>query len=480
MAYLAIRTAGAVNGVSALHGDVSRNLFQPLFPRWPVSEVPIGHVTNGVHAPTWDSGEADALWTQTCGKDRWRGDLSGLEDGIRKASDQQLWDMRCVNRRALCDEVRRQYLRQRVEDGDIHTVQEEALGIFDPNALTLGFARRFATYKRPALLLHDPERLVRILTNANRPVQLVLAGKAHPQDDEGQELIRLWNNFSRRPELRSRLIFLRDYNMRQAECLTQGVDVWINTPRRPWEASGTSGMKILVNGGLNLSERDGWWAEAYAPEVGWAIGDGREHGDDPALDAVEANALYTLLEQEIVPQFYDRNDDGIPVRWIERVRDSMARLTPRFSANRTVREYAETFYLPAAAAYEARIEALSDASISIADWNRELSVLWPRIHFGEAHVEESGGCLSFSVEVYLGALSPDKIKVELYADGKTGHPADVVAMRRQGEASSSSGYYRYAAEISPDREASDFTPRLIPHHPLVSTPLERPDIIWQR
>ena len=186
----------------------------------------------------------------------------------------------------------------------------------DTNTLTLGFARRFATYKRPNLLLHDPQRLARILTNRDRPVQLVLAGKAHPQDLEGQNMIRQWIDFARRPEVRSRVVFLSDYDVLMAEHLVQGVDVWVNTPRRPWEASGTSGMKVLVNGGLNLSELDGWWAEAYSPEVGWAIGDGQEHGDDPSWDAAEAEALYGLLEREVVPEFYTRNEKGIPVGWV--------------------------------------------------------------------------------------------------------------------------------------------------------------------
>ena len=231
---------------------------------------------------------------------------------------------------------------------------DSAKHLFDPNALTLGFARRFATYKRPNLLLHDPERLLRLLTNPERPVQLILAGKAHPADQAGQDLIQQWTHFIQRPEARPHVVFLSDYDMLLTEHLVQGVDVWLNTPRRPWEASGTSGMKVLVNGGINLSELDGWWAEAYTPEVGWAIGDGQEHGDDPAWDAAEAEALYNLLEREVIPEFYTRDESGIPTAWVKRMRESMARLTPRFSANRTVREYTEQHYLPAATAYRER------------------------------------------------------------------------------------------------------------------------------
>jgi starch phosphorylase len=480
MAYLAIRTSGAVNGVSALHGVVSRSLFQPLFPRWPTPEVPIGHVTNGIHVPTWDSIEADRLWTDVCGKDRWRGDLSTLEDDIRETSDRQLWRLRRISRQALCEEVRSQYLRQRVEDGEIEGGEEDADSVFDPNALTLGFARRFAAYKRPALLLHNPQRLTRILTSTERPVQLILAGKAHPQDREGQELIRLWNNFAKRPELRSRLIFLRDYNMRQAEWLTQGADVWINTPRRPWEASGTSGMKILANGGLNLSELDGWWQEAYAPDIGWALGDGKEHGDDPDIDAMEADALYRFLEEEIIPEFYDRDQDGIPSKWVGRIRESMARLAPRFSANRTVREYTENFYLPAAQGYAARIETVGDASRGIARWKEQLSKFWPKVRFGATSVEETKEGPSFSVEVYLGGLSPDMVKVELYADGEAGLPSHIEVMQRQRGGPVTTGLYRYTARIFSGRPVSEFTPRVVPYHPLARGPLELPNIIWQR
>jgi starch phosphorylase len=224
----------------------------------------------------------------------------------------------------------------------------------DPQVLTLGFARRFATYKRPNLLLHDPGRLLRILKHPQRPARLILAGKAHPADLAGQALIQEWTRFIRRTEASPPVIFPADYDMLLAERPVQGVDVWIDTPRRPWEACGTSGMKVLVNGGINLSELDGWWAEAFTPEVGWALGDGEEHGDDAAGDAADAEALYERLEQEVMPEFYPRNAQGIPSAWVARIRESMTRLTPRFSASRTVREYTEPHYLPAASAYRGR------------------------------------------------------------------------------------------------------------------------------
>ena len=372
MAYLAIRGSGAVNGVSRLHGKVSRHLFEPLFPRWPEDEVPVGHVTNGVHMPTWDSAPADDLWTEACGKDRWLGTTETLEQDIRRVSDARLWQFRIAASKSLVEYARERLSRQLAASGASPEAVDEAKHLFDPNALTLGFARRFATYKRPNLLLHDPERLLRLLTNPQRPVQLIIAGKAHPADQAGQALIQRMDAVSSAGPRRARTsIFLSDYDMLLTEHLVQGVDVWINTPRRPWEACGTSGMKVLVNGGINLSELDGWWAEAYTPEVGWALGDGREHGDDPAWDAAEADALYDLLEREVIPEFYTRDESGIPTAWVKRMRESMARLTPRFSANRAVREYTEQHYLPAAAAYRERAANKGAVGRQIVDWQHE-------------------------------------------------------------------------------------------------------------
>ncbi len=318
--------------------------------------MPVAHVTNGVHTPTWDSASADRLWEVACGKERWREATTNLEKDCRGFNDSDLWQLRADGRKSLVDYVRKLHVRQLAGRGASPDELAQAKLGLDANALTLGFARRFATYKRPNLLLHDERRLLSILTNKERPVQLVIAGKAHPQDIAGQDMIHQWIEFARRPELRSRLVFLSDYDVLMAQHLVQGVDVWINTPRRPWEASGTSGMKVLVNGGLNLSELDGWWAEAYSPEVGWAIGDGKEHGDDPAWDATEAEALYELLETKVIPEFYSRDEHGIPRAWVTRMRESMARLTPAFSANRAVREYTDEYYAPAAANFRQRAE----------------------------------------------------------------------------------------------------------------------------
>src|SRR5664280_2804655 len=417
MAYLAIRGSGAVNGVSRLHGKVSRHLFEPLFQYWPQNEIPVGHVTNGVHMPSWDSAAADDLWTEVCGKDRWLRPTETLDQDIRGISDTRLWQFRSVARKSLVEYARERLSQQLAESGALPKLVEDTKHLFDPNALTLGFARRFATYKRPNLLLHDPQRLLRLLTNSQHPVQLIIAGKAHPADQAGQALIREWMRFIRRPEVSPHAIFLSDYDMLLTEHLVQGVDVWLNTPRRPWEASGTSGMKVLVNGGINLSELDGWWAEAYTPEVGWALGDGQEHGDDPAWDAVEAEALYERLEREVIPEFYNRNEKGIPTAWVARMRESMARLTPRFSANRTVREYTEQHYLPAANAYHSRVAKKGAIGKQMVDWQHSLEQKWAKLHFGEVKAETRGKQHVFEVQVYLNDLDPRSVRVELYADG---------------------------------------------------------------
>ncbi|BAN34548.1 alpha-glucan phosphorylase [Sulfuricella denitrificans skB26] len=480
MAYLAIRGSGAVNGVSRLHGQVSRHLFAPLFPHWPAEEVPIGHVTNGVHMPTWDSEEADNLWTEACGKDRWLGTLETLEQDMRRVSDTRLWQFRIAASQSFVTYVRERLSRQLASSGASAEAVAEAGHLFDPNVLTLGFARRFAAYKRPNLLLHDPERLLRLLANPQRPVQLIMAGKAHPSDLAGQALIRQWTQFIRRPEVRRHVIFLSDYNMLLSESLVQGVDVWINTPRRPWEACGTSGMKVLVNGGLNLSELDGWWAEAYSPEVGWALGDGQEHDHDPAWDAIEAEALYDLLENEVIPEFYARDEQGIPSAWVNRMRESMARLTPRFCANHSVCEYTDQHYIPAASAYLARAADKGAIGVDMVNWQHALDQKWTALRFGEVKLETDGEQHVFEIQMYLDDLDPDAVRVELYANGANGAAPERVEMKRVRQLVGAINGYAYRAGVSASRPASDYTARLIPYRDDVAVPLEDAHILWQR
>jgi glycogen phosphorylase len=478
MAYLAVRGSGAINGVSQLHGKVSRRIFQGLFPRWPEHEVPITHVTNGVHMPTWDSPEADRVWEAACGKERWRGATETLEQAFEKVSDPDLWQLRADTRRCLVDYVRKVHVRQLTGRGASPDELEQAAQVLDSDTLTLGFARRFATYKRPNLLLHDPQRLERMLTNRERPVQLVLAGKAHPADIGGQAMIRQWIQFASQPQVRARVVFLGDYDALMAEHLVQGVDVWLNTPRRPWEASGTSGMKVLVNGGLNVSELDGWWAEAYSPEVGWAIGDGREHDADPNWDAVEAEELYRLLEEQIVPAFYTRDERGIPRAWATRMRCSMARLTPIFSTSRVVRQYTEQHYIPAAKAFRARSARGSSAAIALLNWEGELANHWPNVRFGSVLVEEKGDQHFFEVQAFLDDLDPDSVTVELYAEPRNGDAPLTLQMDRGERLVGAANGFTYTATAPATRPAADYTPRVIAHRDGAFIPLEAPFILW--
>ena len=480
MAYLAIRGSGAVNGVSRLHGKVSRHLFLPLFPHWPEEDIPVGHVTNGVHVPTWDSAPADDLWTGACGKGRWLGMTENLEQDIRRVSDSVLWKFRAAASKSLVEYARKRLSRQLAVSGASAEAVDGVKHLFDPNALTLGFARRFATYKRPNLLLHDPERLLRLLINPHCPVQLIIAGKAHPADKEGKALIQQWVHFIRRPETRPHVMFLSDYDMLLTENLVQGVDVWINTPRRPWEACGTSGMKVLVNGGINLSELDGWWAEAYTPEVGWALGDGQEHGDDPAWDAVEADALYGLLEREVIPEFYTRDQSGIPTAWVKRMRESMARLTPRFSADRAVREYTEQHYVPAAAAYRERAANKGAVGKQVVDWQHTVDRKWGALRFGDLRVETNEDHHVFEVEIFLDDLDPNAVRVELYADGINGCDPVRQEMKWARLLLGASYGCVYHATVPAARPAGDYTARVTPHCDGVAVPLEDARILWQR
>jgi starch phosphorylase len=480
MAYLAMRGSGAVNGVSRLHGQVSRHIFAPLFPRWPEAEVPVGHVTNGVHMPTWDSAAADQLWTEACGKSRWMGTSVTLAADLRRVSDEKLWAMRTTSRKALVEYARESIGRQMATVGAEPGAIARTQALLDPGVLTLGFARRFTTYKRPNLLLHDPDRLLSILNHPERPTQLILAGKAHPADQAGQALIAEWTQFIGQGDGNVPVFFLADYDMRLAELLVQGVDVWVNTPRRPWEASGTSGMKVLVNGGINLSELDGWWAEAYAPEVGWALGDGLEHGDDPAWDAAEAEALYDKLEQEVVPEFFARTEKGIPTAWVARMRESMARLTPGFSACRTVREYTEQHYLPAARSYQAHIADNGDAARKLIDGQNAMAQKLEAIHFGDVTVETKGDEHQIAVEVFLSDVSPDSVRVELYADAEKGGSTVEEEMTGTPQQGNGGGRYAYLATVSSARPAMDYTARIMARHESPAQDLEAGWMLWQK
>jgi len=308
----------------------------------------------------------------------------------------------------------------------------------------------------------------------------VVAGKAHPADEQGKELVRAWVEFVHRPEVRRRAVFLEDYDMALAQKLVEGVDLWINTPRRPWEACGTSGMKVLVNGGLNLSELDGWWAEAYQPEVGWALGDGAEHAE-PGWDAVEADQLYRMLEQEVIPAFYDRGQQGVPAAWVARMRASMARLAPRFSTNRMMGEYLERLYLPAAHAFRSRSERGGALARELARWSTLLDASWEEVRFGGVRANREDEGWRFEAEVDAGGIPPEHLRVELYAEpsGGAGEPVLEPMSREERIAATSNGWV-YRARVQGSRAASDYTVRIIPSHDGVRVPIEERRITWQR
>ncbi len=348
MAVLAIRLADFYNGVSELHGDVSRHMWHNLWPRVPADEVPIRHVTNGIHVRTWLSPDMSFLLDRYLG-DAWQhnpGDQSAWED-VLQIPDEEIWRAHERSRERLVSWTRQRLREQLLRRGTMYDDATVADEVLDPEALTIGFARRFATYKRGALLLRDTPRLKALLEDTKQPIQFVFAGKAHPADTEGKELIKTIVNFARDAGVRRRFVFLENYDMNVARYLVQGVDVWLNTPRRPYEASGTSGMKAAANGVLNCSILDGWWVEGYSRDVGWAIGQGEIDPDPGHQDHVESQALYDLLEKQILPLFYKRSADNIPRDWIHHMKQSLRKLAPVFNTNRMVREYAEKFYLPA-------------------------------------------------------------------------------------------------------------------------------------
>ena len=476
-AYLAIRGSEYVNGVSKLHAEVSKRLFANLFPGWPIDEVPVGYVTNGVHMPSWDSPEADKLWTEACGKDRWLGSLEAIEKNVYAISDERLWSLRKIQSEEFIRNIREHYSQQLETIGCNEQEISEANHLFDSSFLTLGFARRFVPYKRPNLLLYDKERLKNILSNAERPVQLVVAGKAHPQDFQSQEMIREWIQFIDRYNLKNRVVFLSDYDMLLTEQMVQGVDVWINSPRRPWEACGTSGMKVLVNGGLNLSELDGWWDEAYSPEVGWTFGDRKEIIDDALHDREDAERLYSLLENEVIPLFYKRNEQDIPIEWIQRIRQSMAQLTLRYSSVRSLQQYTEKYYLPATSLYKKRVANNAEEGKKIEEWKNSVSAHWKGIYYGNPVLETKDGQYNFSVPVFLNGINRDEISIELYANGVDGSAP--VKQKMIMDAKQDNGAVVFSATVPADRPSYHYTARIIPVNPVISIPLECSNVLWQ-
>jgi len=408
------------NGVSALHGSVARRMWAHVWPRWPEAEVPIIHITNGAHVPSWISIENCQLFERYLGPEWYLGihenDFSGRIDDIY---DEELWRAHEMSRTRLIRSCRRLMVMQYGRRNAPKSVMKEAESVLDQGVLTIAFARRFATYKRATLLLRDMERLEAILRSREYPVQFIFSGKAHPRDDEGKALIQQIVKLAKHEEFRHRVIFLEDYDINIARHLVQGADVWLNTPRRPFEACGTSGMKAAANGVLNVSILDGWWVEGYSPETGWAIGDGEEYGDYNYQDAVESQALYNILENDIIPCFYEREGGGLPVQWLKRMKASMKMAIDRFCAHRMVEAYNSLFYIPARNRYQELTRDNAAAAVHLKNFLQRLRKHWHHISIEPPVRKESGPFRvgqSFAIEtvVHLGELTPDDVNVELY------------------------------------------------------------------
>ncbi|MBN2391764.1 MAG: alpha-glucan family phosphorylase [Anaerolineae bacterium] len=420
MTILALRMSAYSNGVSRLHGVVTRQMWERLWPGVPQSEIPISHVTNGVHILSWISRDMKVLYDRYLGP-RWREEPADQAVWQRAGhiAAEELWRTH-ERRRERLVAFARQRLRQQLEQRGVPQSEIESSDeALDPEALTIGFGRRFATYKRATLLLRDPERLARILNDPERPVQILFAGKAHPHDNPGKELIQKIVGLARQEAFRPKLVFLEDYDMTIARYMVQGVDVWLNTPRRPREASGTSGMKAAANGVLNLSILDGWWDEAYTPSVGWAIGRGEIYDNTDEQDQVEAETLYDLLERDIIPMFYDRGRDNLPRRWIGHMKNSIGALSYVFNTNRMVAEYTNRFYMPSAKRYDLLTADDLARAKSLAAWKSRLYENWSQIRIkkvnGELPAEiKVGDKFIAQAEVYLGELAPEDVVVELY------------------------------------------------------------------
>ncbi len=481
-AVLALRLASRANGVSKLHGEVSRTMWQSLWPSVPVEEIPIGHVTNGVHYRSWISAEFNQLYDRYLGP-AWREEPANSEvwSRVQSIPAEELWRTHDRRRERLVAWTRRRVRDQRMRRGAPQAEIDAAVEVLDPDTLTIGFARRFATYKRATLILRDMDRLRRILTDQARPVQMIFAGKAHPQDDAGKELIRKITEFSRDPVMGHHVVFLEDYDMAVARAMVQGVDVWLNTPLRPNEASGTSGMKAAANAVLNISVPDGWWDEVWndptnSRKMGWAIGQGEAYSDLNYQDQIEAESLYDLLERDVVPAFYDRGVDRIPRKWVERMKASVDSLCHFVNTHRMVRDYVEGYYVRAHAQFRAldgdNAHRARELSATIDRIRRE----WPEVWV--ANVEDSPAdtvsvtsTVPVRAKVHLGRLQPQDVRVELYV-GRVNMNGDLVegksvAMRSCGR--DPDGNYDYEVETSiASSGLHGFTVRVRPNHPDMS------------
>ncbi|MHB0871045.1 MAG: alpha-glucan family phosphorylase [Chloroflexota bacterium] len=488
MAVAALQLSAKANGVSRLHGEVSRKMWQGVWPGVPEEEIPISSITNGVHAATWVSGrDIGALFDRYLGP-RWKEEPSdpAVWEGVDKIPSEELWRAHERRRERLVSFARQRLVWQLERRGASSVESERAREVLNPEALTIGFSRRFATYKRATLLFRHPERLRAILNNKERPVQIVIAGKAHPKDNPGKELIRQVIHFARQEEFRRQIVFLEDYDMVVARYLVRGADLWLTTPRRPLEASGTSGMKVALNGGLNMSVLDGWWCEAYEPGLGWSIGRGEQYQDEEYQDEVEANAVYNLLEKEVVPLFYNRGSDGLPRDWISKMKNNFKQLCPVFNTDRMVMEYLREIYLPSAErSRELSADDMARAK-TLAHWKRDIRSRWPGVQVlrVEAEVPSEvpvGSLVEVRADVRLGEIRPEDVTVELYhgpmdadLEIRDGVPIQMICVDRNGD-----GTYGFSGAIPCSASGvRGYALRVLPKNDDLSNPYETGLILW--
>ena len=487
MTVLSFRLSSFRNGVSKLHGKVSRAMWQSLWPNIPQEEIPIASITNGVHISSYISSQMRTLQDNYLGPRRLEEPQDqSMWQHINDIPPEELWRVHERRRERLVAFARRR-LRKQLERETTSPVEiARADEVLNPSALTIGFARRFATYKRATLLFHDMERFTRILCNETHPVQIIFAGKAHPRDHAGKEFIQTIFRLAQSDVLRRKLVFIENYDMCVARYLVQGVDIWLNNPMRPMEASGTSGMKALANGALNLSVLDGWWAEACQVDVGWAIGRGEEYEDHAYQNQVEASALYNILEKEAVPLFYDRGSDGLPRGWVSRMKNAMRLLCPVFNTHRMVQEYTEHFYLPAHQRAQNLAENNGARAKALAQWKQHIRQAWSQVRIEEVTStatlpSQVGGKLEIQARVVLGNLRPQDVAVELYHGhiNVTGDIENSSALPMHPKKAESNGLCLYAGTLPFHASGRwGYTVRVLPFHEDQNTPFDTGCITW--
>jgi glycogen phosphorylase len=487
MTILALRASRHANGVSKLHGDVSRGLWKDVWAGVPEQEVPITSITNGVHTKTWMAPEFSALYRRYLGD--WEERLTDADfwRGVIEIPDAQLWETHQQLKRRLIDFVRERMRRRAERVGESPEAIRNINHILDPEVLTIGFARRFATYKRGALLFSDKERLARLLHDESRPVQFIFAGKSHPRDEGGKALIQQVYKFSREAGLENRLVFVEDYDTYIARRLVQGVDLWLNNPLRPLEASGTSGMKLPPNGGLNLSVLDGWWCESYNGKNGWAIGSEIDAGSVEFQNSVDITSLYQLLENQIVPLYYAKPDGKLPLAWLQLMRESIRSVTPVFNTHRMVKEYAERLYTPAAAAFKEFARNDYQAATDLSRWKSQMRRDWPQVQIYDVQIGNSdrhnilvGETLDLTAKLHLGPVNPEHVRVEAYhgeieIDGvRNPH---ITPLHRAEHSGNGHHVYRGAVPAS-ESGTYGFSVRVVPTHPHLMQEHELRLITW--